>query len=33
MRVWLALPAGQTIQEMDDATRERLKALGYVGPG
>ncbi len=33
VRVWLALPPGRTVQEMDEATRERLKALGYVGPG
>ncbi len=33
MRVWLTLPAGRTVKEMDPATRESLKALGYVGPG
>jgi arylsulfatase A-like enzyme len=33
VRLWLALPPGQTVQAMDAATRERLKALGYVGPG
>ncbi len=33
VRVWLTLPPGRTIGEMDPATRERLKALGYVGPG
>jgi hypothetical protein len=33
VRVWLALPPGRTIGEMDPETRERLKALGYVGPG
>jgi hypothetical protein len=33
VRLWLALPPGQTVQEMDAETRERLKALGYVGPG
>jgi arylsulfatase A-like enzyme len=33
VRIWLSLPAGRTIQELDPATRERLKALGYVGPG
>jgi arylsulfatase A-like enzyme len=33
VRVWLALPAGRTVREMDEASRERLKALGYVGPG
>jgi hypothetical protein len=33
VRIWLNLPPGRTIQELDPATRERLKALGYVGPG
>jgi arylsulfatase A-like enzyme len=33
VRVWLALPPGRTLRELDPATRERLKALGYVGPG
>jgi hypothetical protein len=33
VRVWLALPPGKSVQELDPATRERLKALGYVGPG
>ena len=33
VRVWLTLPPGRKVQEMDEATRERLKALGYVGPG
>ena len=33
VRLWLALPPGRTIQELDPASRERLKALGYVGPG
>jgi len=33
VRIWLKLPPGRTIQELDPATRERLKALGYVGPG
>ena len=33
VRVWLTLPPGRTVKEMDPATRERLKALGYVGPG
>jgi arylsulfatase A-like enzyme len=33
VRVWLALPPGQTVQELDAEARERLKALGYVGPG
>ncbi|HXY40782.1 MAG TPA: sulfatase [Vicinamibacteria bacterium] len=33
VRVWLALPPGRTLQELDPAARERLRALGYVGPG
>ena len=33
VRLWLALPPGRTVREMDKETRERLKALGYVGPG
>jgi hypothetical protein len=33
VRIWLTLPAGRTVRELDPATRERLKALGYVGPG
>ena len=33
VRVWLALPPGRKVQEMDEGSRERLKALGYVGPG
>jgi arylsulfatase A-like enzyme len=33
VRVWLTLPPGRTVNELDPATRERLKALGYVGPG
>ncbi len=32
VRVWLALPEGQTLMELDEATREQLKALGYLGP-
>jgi hypothetical protein len=31
--VWLALPPGRGVQELDAEARERLKALGYVGPG
>jgi arylsulfatase A-like enzyme len=31
--LWLALPPGRSIGELDAATRERLRALGYVGPG
>ena len=33
VRIWLTLPPGRTVNELDAATRERLKALGYVGPG
>ncbi|HEX9185991.1 MAG TPA: sulfatase [Vicinamibacteria bacterium] len=33
VRLWLALPPGRTVEELDPGTRERLKALGYVGPG
>ena len=33
VRVWLTLPAGRSLQELDPEARERLKALGYVGPG
>jgi arylsulfatase A-like enzyme len=33
VRLWLALPPGQSLRELDAATRERLRALGYVGPG
>ena len=32
VRVWLELPPGRSIDELDAETRERLKALGYVGP-
>ena len=30
VQVWLALPAGRTLIELDPATRERLKAMGYL---
>jgi hypothetical protein len=33
VRLWLALPPGTKVQELDAETRERLQALGYVGPG
>jgi hypothetical protein len=33
VQIWLALPPGRKVQEMDEESRERLKALGYVGPG
>jgi arylsulfatase A-like enzyme len=32
VRVWLTLPPGQTLVELDAEARERLRALGYVGP-
>jgi arylsulfatase A-like enzyme len=32
VRVWLRLPPGRSLKELDAATRERLQALGYVGP-
>ena len=32
VRLWLTLPPGQSLGELDEATRERLRALGYVGP-
>ena len=31
--LWLALPPGRKLEELDKETRERLKALGYLGPG
>jgi hypothetical protein len=30
IHVWLILPPGRKLVELDDATRERLKALGYL---
>ncbi len=33
VRVWLTLPAGHSLEELDPEARERLRALGYVGPG
>ncbi len=33
LQVWLALAPGRTLMEFDAETRERLKALGYLGPG
>jgi acyl-coenzyme A thioesterase PaaI-like protein len=33
VRLWLTLPPGRTLTQMDKETRERLKALGYLGPG
>ena len=32
VRVWLTLPEGQSLMELDEADRERLRALGYLGP-
>jgi GNAT superfamily N-acetyltransferase len=29
--VWLTLPEGQSLMELDEADRERLRALGYLG--
>jgi arylsulfatase A-like enzyme len=33
VEIWLTLPPGRSLGELDADTRERLKALGYVGPG
>ena len=33
VRVWITLPAGHSLEELDPEARERLRALGYVGPG
>jgi hypothetical protein len=33
IQVWLALPPGRTLMEFNKETQERLKALGYLGPG
>jgi arylsulfatase A-like enzyme len=33
VRVWLSMPAGHSLEELDPEARERLRALGYVGPG
>jgi hypothetical protein len=32
VHLWLVLPKGRRLVELDDATRERLKTLGYLGP-
>jgi len=32
VRVWLTLPEGQNLMELDEGTREQLRALGYLGP-
>jgi hypothetical protein len=31
VQVWLALSPGRKLMELDAETRERLKALGYLG--
>ncbi len=31
VQVWLALPPGRKLMELDKETRERLKSLGYLG--
>ena len=31
LQVWLTLPPGRKLMELDKETRERLKALGYLG--
>jgi len=33
LQLWLALAPGRKLMEFDPETRERLKALGYLGPG
>jgi hypothetical protein len=33
VQVWLTLAPGHRVMEFDSETRERLKALGYLGPG
>ena len=33
VRVWLSLPPEAELMELDEATREQLRALGYLGPG
>ncbi len=33
VRVWITVPAGHSIENLDPEARERLRALGYVGPG
>jgi hypothetical protein len=32
VRVWLSMAAGHSLEELDPEARERLRALGYVGP-
>ena len=31
VRVWMTLPEGQSLMELDETDRERLRALGYLG--
>jgi hypothetical protein len=31
VQLWLALPPGRKLMELDKATRDRLKTLGYLG--
>jgi hypothetical protein len=31
VQVWLTLPEGQSLMELDEADRARLRALGYLG--
>jgi hypothetical protein len=33
VQIWLTLAPGHRVMEFDAETRERLKALGYLGPG
>ena len=30
VRFWLTLPEGQSLMELSEADRERLRALGYI---
>jgi hypothetical protein len=33
LQIWLTMPPGHKLMEFDKQMRERLKALGYLGPG
>jgi hypothetical protein len=33
LQVWLTLAPGRRVLDFDKETREKLKALGYLGPG
>jgi hypothetical protein len=33
LQLWLTLAPGRRVLEFDKETREKLKALGYLGPG